>query len=151
MQKRSVTDRRTDLLTNMVTYRDAKVVYNSLDTQICASLPLNSLKNAKKAKWDRPTNRPTDRPTDQLTNQQTDKVTCRVACTHLKRWIARQIQPTETQLHEIIKKMLSIFQHKNRKNNAFFAYTNFTKANFSQCQYPVVFFSFLLSLPNYSN
>ena len=61
MQKmQSVTDRRTDLLTNAVTYKDANVVYNSLNTQICASLPLNSLKNAKKAKRDRQTDGPTD-------------------------------------------------------------------------------------------
>ena len=57
-KKQSGTDRRTDLLTNMVTYRDANVVYNSLNTQICASLPLNSLKNAKKQSG-------TDRRTDQ--------------------------------------------------------------------------------------
>ena len=59
-KKQSVTDRRTDLLTNTVTYRDMNVVYNSLNTQICASLPLNSLKNAKKAKRDRQTDGPTD-------------------------------------------------------------------------------------------
>ena len=43
-----MTDRRTDLLTNTVTYRDVNVVFNSLNTQICASLPLITLKNAKK-------------------------------------------------------------------------------------------------------
>ena len=37
---------------------------------------LKELKNAKKVKW--------DRPTDQPTNQQTDIVTCRVACMELK-------------------------------------------------------------------
>ena len=58
--KQSVTDRQTDLLTNTVAYRDDNVVYNSLSTQICASLPLNSLKNAKKAKRDRQTDGPTD-------------------------------------------------------------------------------------------
>ena len=63
-KKQSVTDRRTDLLTNMVAYRDANVVYNSLNTQICASLPLNSLKNAKKAKRDRLTDGPTDQHGD---------------------------------------------------------------------------------------
>ena len=52
------------LPTVTVTYRDANVVYNSLNTQICASLPLNSLKNTKKAKWDRQTNRPTDQHGD---------------------------------------------------------------------------------------
>ena len=46
-KKQSVTDRRTDLLTNMVAYRDVNVVYYSLDTQIYASLPLNSLKMQK--------------------------------------------------------------------------------------------------------
>ena len=60
----SVTDRRTDLLTNTVTYRDVNVVYNSLSTQICASLPLNSLKNAKKPERDRQTDRPTDQHGD---------------------------------------------------------------------------------------
>ena len=63
-KKQSVTDRRTDVLTNMVAYRDANVVYNSLSTQICASLPLNSLKNAKKAKRDRQTDGPTDQHGD---------------------------------------------------------------------------------------
>ena len=68
-KKQSVTDGRTDLLTNMVTYRDANVVYNSLNTQICASLPLKSLKMQKKQsgtdrQTDQPTNRPTDQPTD---------------------------------------------------------------------------------------
>ena len=63
-KKQSVTDGRTDLLTNMVTYRDGNVVNNSLDTQICASLPLNSLKNAKKAKRDRQTDGPTDQHGD---------------------------------------------------------------------------------------
>ena len=62
--KQSVTDRRTDLLTNIVAYRDANVVYNSPNTQICASLPLNSLKNAKKAKRDRQTDGPTDQHGD---------------------------------------------------------------------------------------
>ena len=38
---------------------------------------LKDLKNAKKVKW--------DRPTDQPTNRQTDIVTYRVACTRLKR------------------------------------------------------------------
>ena len=67
MQKQqSVTDRRTDLLTNTVTYRDANVVYDSLNTQIYASLPLNSVKTQKKTKWDRPTDRPTDRHSDLL-------------------------------------------------------------------------------------
>ena len=63
-KKQSVTDRRTDLLTNMMTYRDGNVVNNSLNIQICASLPLNSLKNAKKAKWDRQTDGPTDQHGD---------------------------------------------------------------------------------------
>ena len=75
-KKQSVTDRWTDLLTYMVTYRDANVAFNSLDTQICASLPLNSLKTQKKQSG-------TDRPTD----RQTDIVTCRVACTRLKKAI----------------------------------------------------------------
>ena len=67
-KKQSVTDRRTDLLTNMVTYRDANVVFNLLDTQICASLPVNSLKTQKKQSGtDRPTDRPTDQPTDRPT------------------------------------------------------------------------------------
>ena len=51
---------QTDGRTNTVTYSDANVVYNSLDTEICAPLPLNSLKNAKKAKWDRQMDGPTD-------------------------------------------------------------------------------------------
>ena len=68
-KKQSVTDGRMDLLTNMVTYRDANVVYNSLNTQICASLPLKSLKNAKKQSG---TDQPTNRPTDQPTNRPTD-------------------------------------------------------------------------------
>ena len=76
-KKQSVTDRRTDLLTNTVTYRDANVVFNSLDTQIYASLPLNSLKMQKKQSG-------TDRPTDRQTDRQTDIVTYRVACTRLK-------------------------------------------------------------------
>ena len=68
-KKQSVTDRRTDLLTNMVTYRDANVVNNSSNTKICASLPLNSLKTQKKQSG---TDRPTDRPTDQPTDRQSD-------------------------------------------------------------------------------
>ena len=77
-KKQSVTDRRTDLLTNTVTYRDANVVYNSLDTQIYASLPLNSLKMQKKQSGtDRPTDRPTDRQTDRPTDRQTDRPTDR--------------------------------------------------------------------------
>ena len=47
-KKQSLSDRRTDLLTKMVNYRDANVVYNWLNTLICASLPLNSLKMQKK-------------------------------------------------------------------------------------------------------
>ena len=46
-KKQSLTDRRTDLLTKMVNYRDANVVYNWLNTLICASLPLSSLKMQK--------------------------------------------------------------------------------------------------------
>ena len=57
-------DRWTDLLTSMVTYRDANVFYNSLKTLTCATLPLNSLKNAKKAKRDRQTDGPTDQHGD---------------------------------------------------------------------------------------
>ena len=68
-KKQSVTDRRADLLTNMVTYRDANVVYNSLNIQICASPPVNSLKTQKKQSG---TDRPTDRPTDRLTDRQSD-------------------------------------------------------------------------------
>ena len=67
-KKQSGTDRQMDLLTNTMTYRDANVVsnslntvYNSLNTQIYASLPLNSLKKAKKQSG---TDRPTDRQTD---------------------------------------------------------------------------------------
>ena len=59
-QMQSVTDRQTGLLTNMVTYRDANVVYNSLNTYICASLPSNTLKNSKKAKRVRQMDGPTD-------------------------------------------------------------------------------------------
>ena len=47
-EKQSGTDRRTDLLTNTETYRDTNVHINSLNTQICASLLLNSLKTQKK-------------------------------------------------------------------------------------------------------
>ena len=63
-KKQSVKDGRTDLLTSMVTYRDANVFYNSLKTLTCATLPLNSLKNAKKAKRDRQTDGPTDQHGD---------------------------------------------------------------------------------------
>ena len=63
-KKQSGADRRTDILTNTVTYRDANIVNNSPNTQICASLPLKSLKNAKKAKWDRQTDGPTDQHGD---------------------------------------------------------------------------------------
>ena len=73
-KKKSVTDRRTDILTNTVTYRDANVVHNSLNTQICASLPVNILKTQKKQSG---TDRPTDRPTDRQTDQQTDIATYR--------------------------------------------------------------------------
>ena len=73
-KKQSVTDRRTGLLTNTVTYRDANVVYNSPNIQICASLPLNSLKTQKKQSGtDRPTDRQTDRPTDRQTDRPTDR------------------------------------------------------------------------------
>ena len=67
-KKQSVADRWTDLLTNMVAYIDANVVCNSLSTQIYASLPLNSLKNAKKAKRDRQT----DGTTDQHASRKSD-------------------------------------------------------------------------------
>ena len=59
--------RRTDLLTNTVIYRDVNVVFNSQNTQICASLPLITLKNAKKLSVTGPTDRPTDRQTDRQT------------------------------------------------------------------------------------
>ena len=64
-----MTDRRTDLLTNTVTYRDANVVYNSLNTQIRASLPVNSLKTQKSkvGQTDQQTDRQTDRQIDRLT------------------------------------------------------------------------------------
>ena len=87
-KKQNGTGRQMDLLTKMVTYRDANVVnnslntvYNSLNSQICASLPLNSLKTQKKQSG---TDRPTARPTDRQTDRQTDIVTYRVACTRLK-------------------------------------------------------------------
>ena len=63
-KSKSVTDRRTDLLTNTVTHRDVNVVLNSFNTQICASLPLITLKNAKKLSVTGPTDRPTDRHGD---------------------------------------------------------------------------------------
>ena len=67
---------RTDLLSNMVAYRDVNVVYYSLDTQIYASLPLNSLKMQKKQSG---TDRQTDRQTDRPTDRQTDIATYRAA------------------------------------------------------------------------
>ena len=64
-KKQSVTDKRTDPLTNTVTYRDANVIYNSLNTQIYAPLPLKSLKTQKKQSGtDRQTNKPTNRQSD---------------------------------------------------------------------------------------
>ena len=76
-----MTDRQTDLQTNTVTYRDVNVVFNSLNTQICVSLPLITLKNAKKLRvtgpTDRQTDRQTDRPTDRPTDRQTDRPTDR--------------------------------------------------------------------------
>ena len=67
-KKQSVTDRRTGLLTNTVTYRDANVIHNSLNNQICAPLPLISLKMQKKQSGtDRQTDQQTDRPTDRRT------------------------------------------------------------------------------------
>ena len=56
-KKQSMTDRWTDLLTNTMTFRDANVVYNPLNTQICAFLPINSLKTQKRQSGtDQPTN-----------------------------------------------------------------------------------------------
>ena len=50
-----------------MTFRDANVVYNSLNTQMCASLPLNTLKNAKEAKSMARIHKHADRHTDRQT------------------------------------------------------------------------------------
>ena len=60
--------------------RDPRYVWNLMRYLDMNYLIFKMLKNAKKAKCDRPTDRQTNRPTD----QPTDTVSCRVACTRLK-------------------------------------------------------------------
>ena len=79
-----------DKLTDQLAYRKSDQMRQKMKKNVpnccltlmkCLNLHLSTLKelkNAKKVKW--------DRPTDQPTNRQTDKVTCRVACTRLKRF-----------------------------------------------------------------
>ena len=76
------------MLTDQLAYRKSDQIKQNIRKSVpncCLTLmrylnlhlsTFKELKNAKKEKWDRPTNRPTDR--------QTDIVTCRVACTRLK-------------------------------------------------------------------